>query len=386
MAAAGSLHDRAVGCLVGAAVGDALGGATETWLPEEIKERWGGWVEGVVEPYHPDWRTRKPTAPFHKGDGHVTDDTLMTRLLVQVYLDKRDHLDAYDMAERLVPRLLGDVTWVPELETETVLLQRVALAEKYLSLRLHWAHVDPREAGVGNAVNCGAAMYVAPIGVVNAADPDAAYAEAIEVAGAHQSSFGREAAGVMAAAVAAAMAPGAGIDDVVGTALRLAKDGTRAAIDAVCAAASTADSWQDAVEWGTLRDAVRPFDLVAEGYRDRGLAAHRPSRLHSIEELPVALGMLVIGGGSWRPSVLGAVNYGRDADSIATMAGAVAGALHGESGVPSDLVARVSENSRLDLRSPALDLADLTVEIRAADASRRDRADSAFAELARTAR
>lgn len=375
------LHDRAVGCLVGAAVGDALGGATETYSPDEIRARWGGWVEGVVEPYHPDWRTRRPVAPFHKGDGHVTDDTLMTHALIAVYRDKGAHLDAYDVAERLVPRLVDERVWVPELETETVLLQRLALAEKYLALRLHWGHADPREAGVGNAVNCGAAMYVAPVGVVNAADPDGAYAEAIELTGAHQSSFGREAAGVVAACVAEAMRPGADVASVVATALRLARDGTRSAIEAVCAAAEGVPGWREAVETGALRDAVRPYDLVADTYRDRGLAAHRPSRLHSIEELPVALGMLVVAAGDWSQTVLGAVNYGRDADSIATMGGAIAGALGGESVLPEDLVERVSTASRTDLRGPALALADVVVQIRVDDAARRSVVESSFAAL-----
>lgn len=375
------LGDKIAGCLVGAAVGDALGGATETFLPEEIRERWGGWVEGIVPPYYSDYASRKPTAPFHKGDGLVTDDTLMTRMLVSVYAEKRDHLDAYDVAERLVPRLLGEKIWIPELETETVLLQRLALAEKYLSLRLHWAHVDPREAGVGNAVNCGAAMYMAPVGCVNAADPDGAYAEAIEITGAHQSSFGREAAGVMAAAVAAAMAPGATVDDVVDVALRLAKDGTRSAIEAVVEAARRQQHWAEAITSGVLRDAVRPFDLVAEGYRDRGLAAHRPSRLHSIEELPVALGMLVIADGDWSQTVLGAVNYGRDSDSIATMGGAIAGALGGRNVVPAQFADAVAEASRMDLDAPATELTRVTLEVRAADGHRRRRSDEAFTAL-----
>ncbi len=97
----------------------------------------------------------------------------------------------------------------PELERETLLLHRLFLAEKWIVARLHYGHVDPREAGVGNIVNCGASMYMAPVGIANAGDPRGAYAEAIDLAGAHQSSYGREAAGVFAAAVAAAMAPGA---------------------------------------------------------------------------------------------------------------------------------------------------------------------------------
>src|SRR5689334_24634559 len=99
--------------------------------------------------------------------------------------------------------------WIPELEAEAIPLQRIFLAEKWLVARLHYGHVDPREAGTGNIVNCGAAMYMAPIGLGNAARPEGAYAEALDVAGAHQSSYGREAAGVFAAAAAAGAAPGA---------------------------------------------------------------------------------------------------------------------------------------------------------------------------------
>ena len=46
-----------------AAVGDALGGATEGWTPEQIVERHGGRVTGIVAPYYADWRTARPIAP-----------------------------------------------------------------------------------------------------------------------------------------------------------------------------------------------------------------------------------------------------------------------------------------------------------------------------------
>ncbi|NEE00956.1 ADP-ribosylglycohydrolase family protein [Phytoactinopolyspora halotolerans] len=375
------LTSRAVGCLLGAAVGDALGGATEGWSPAQIVDRWGGWVEGIVSPYYADWQTARPIAPYHKGDGHITDDTLMTHLMVEVYAQARAHLTAYDMAQRFVPLMLSEQVWIPELEKEALPLQRVFLAEKYMALRLHWGHADPREAGVGNAVNCGAAMYIAPVGIVNAADPDAAYAEALDVAGAHQSSYGREAAGVMAACVAAAARPGASVDDVIDAALRLAKDGTRGAIEAVTEAAAGVSHWAEAVESGVLRAAMRPFDTVGENYRDQGLGARRPSRLHSIEELPIALAMLVISKGEWRDAVLGGVNYGRDSDSIASMAGAIAGTLGGRDVVPTDLASTVSTASRTDLVAPGVRLAEVTAEIRAADRARRDAADAALREL-----
>ncbi|WP_329534578.1 ADP-ribosylglycohydrolase family protein [Streptomyces sp. NBC_01450] len=374
----GTLGERITGALVGAAVGDALGGPVEGYTPEQIVERHGGRIHGIVGPWNGDaWRTARPIAPYHKGDGHVTDDTLMTHALVRVYATVRDHLDAYAVAEHLVPDLMTGPRWIPELEAEAIPLQRIFLAEKWLVARLHYGHVEPREAGTGNIVNCGAAMYMAPVGLVNAADPAGAYAEALDIAGAHQSSYGREAAGVFAAGVAAACAPGASPDSVVAACLSLAKDGTRSAIEAVCEVAARHTDFESALI--PLREAVAPYDTVGPDYRSPSLAARRPSRLHAIEELPVALGMLVVSGGDYRHAVLGSVNYGRDCDSIATMSGALAGALGRE--VPHDWAKTVAEASRLDLHAPAATLTGVTREIFARDVSRRRAHESAYAEL-----
>lgn len=372
------LDERITGALLGAAVGDALGGPVEGYSPDQIVERHGGRVHGIVGPWNGDaWRTARPIAPYHKGDGHVTDDTLMTHALIRVYARVRDHLDAYAVAEHLVPDLMTEPRWIPELEAEALPLQRIFLAEKWLVARIAYGHVDPREAGTGNIVNCGAAMYMAPVGLVNAANPAGAYAEALDVAGAHQSSYGREAAGVFAAAVAAACAPGATPDSVVAACLAPAKDGTREAIEKVCEVAAGHGDFESALL--PLRQAVAPYDTVGPDYRAPSLGARRPSRLHAIEELPVALGMLVVAGGDLRQAVLGAVNYGRDCDSIATMAGALAGALG--SPVPEDWAKTVAEASRLDLWAPARELTGVAREVFVRDTERRRAHERAFAAL-----
>lgn len=184
---------------------------------------------------------------------------------------------------------------------------------------------------------------------------------------------------MFAAAVAAACVPGATAASVVDTALSLAKDGTREAVSAVCEVASRHRDFESAL--APLRTAVAPYDSVGPDYRAPSLGARRPSRLHSIEELPVALGMLLIADGGYETSVLGAVNYGRDCDSIATMAGAIAGALGGEAAVPAAWAKQVAEASRLDLHAPARSLAAVAREVFARDRSRRRSHESAFTAI-----
>ncbi len=374
------LADRAVGCLAGAAVGDALGGATEGWEATEIHDHFGGYVEGIVESIRRTKKVEKPFSPFHKGDGHITDDTLMTRALVNVYAAKRDHLDAYDVEALLVPEIVDRGTWIPELNREDLLYHRLFLAEKWLVLKLRYGHADPRDAGVGNIVNCGAAMYIAPVGIANAGDPDGAYLEALDLSGAHQSSYGREAAAVLAAAVAEAFRPEATVATVVDTTLRLAKDATRTAIEAVVEAASGLEGWREG-GLAVLREAFAPYDSVGVPYGSPAQNARIPSRLHAIEELPLALGLLVATGGDYAETVLGGVNYGRDSDSIASMGGALAGALGGTGVLRRDWVDDVSAASRIDVEEAGRTMAAVAVELFERDAGRHEARAQVMAAL-----
>jgi hypothetical protein len=173
---------------------------------------------------------------------------------------------------------------------------------------------------------------------------------------------------VYAAAVAEAMRVGATVTSVVDVALRLAKDGTRDAIESVVEAASSRSDWRDSL--AHLRAAVEPFDTVGPNYRAPARDARIPSRTKSIEELPIALGMLVTGAGDYSEAVLGSINYGRDSDSIAVMAGSIAGALGGLEVVPKGWIAEVTEGSRIDITATGPRMAAVAREVFAKDAER----------------
>ena len=364
-------QDKVIGVIAGAAVGDALGGSTEGFSLEEIASRFGGYVEKIEGPFYSDYASARPIAPFYKGDGHITDDTMMVESLISVYDQVRDNLDAFTFAKFIIPELIEKFRYVPEMQKESLLIHRLYFAEKWLVQRLHLGKVDPREAGVGNMVNCGAAMYMAPVGIVNAGDPVNAYREAIEISGAHQSSFGREAAGVFAAAVAQSLVPNTTVDEVMEVVVDLANDGTKQAIIATLKVARNLTTWRGNLP--LLREAFRPFDTMEDKYREAGLDARKPSRINSIEELPLALAMVMVSNGDYKESVLGGVNYGRDSDSIATMAGAICGAMHGKKAIPAEWLATVERESKRNFHETGRLISEIATEIHEKNQLRREK-------------
>lgn len=369
-----TLQGRVRGALFGIAYGDAMGGPVEKLSAREIAEKYGR-----VTSIDHRWHRLDEEAVFRngrtRGHGIITDDTLMTICLMEVYAEERRHLDAWDMAGPFVRKIAWEPRWIPELDRETVLIDRLFYPEKWIYHRLQLAACDPRQGGIGNMVNCGAAMYAAPIGMVNACNPKGAYDEAISFMSGHQQSYGLEAAGVFAACVAEAFRPDAKVDDIIRIARTLAKDGTRVAIDAACKIAlSYAGSecdYQSIVL--ALQEAMLPFspmgDDVQHGPEKAGLAtaAYQPSRLLSIEELPLALAFIILNNGDFFGSIEDAVNSGRDTDSIGIMVGAILGAMLGEETADDQILKRLNTTNRLDLYATADSFSSAAIDVFQAD-------------------
>ena len=369
-----SLRSRVRAMLHGIALGDAMGAPVEKLSAEQIRARYGR-VTSVMTRWHkmdlpPEQRNHRV-----RGDGIVTDDTMMTLAMMDIYADTKRHLDAWDMADGMVRQIAWVPRWVPELQREAMLIDRLFYPEKWIFQRHQLANCDPRQGGIGNMVNCGAAMYIAPIGAVNAADPKAAYDEAIAFAAGHQESYGLEAAGVMAAAVAAAFVPDATIDGIVDTAIGLAKDGTRAAIVEIAETArklrgsgadhaAVCDAFHAVIgRYSVMGDDVNHMPEKVGRLTD----AYRPSRLQAIEELPLALGFCLFNRGNFRLSIEDGINSGRDTDSIGVMAGAILGAMHGEGVIVPEDLAQLDAANRLDLTASADAFTRTVTDILAAD-------------------
>lgn len=337
------LFDKIHAALLAGAIGDAMGGPVEGWPYERIVDTYG--MVDTLLPYTspPDYHNHFATAP-----GSVTDDTRLKHLLCQAILARGDCPRRGDLVRACVEAYHAATT-----DLERGFLEEYALGGLYGEDKLIW----------GGQMTNGFLMANAPLGLVCPCDPETAFALSFDVDFIGDG-YAKYAAAMAAAAVAAAMCPGATPLSVVAAAM--------AACQAHRIEGDLTRNWNwynhvfqlnerlvnTAVEIALRHEDV--FSLRAEYYE----------RLHvsslgseAAQTLAVALGMLVAAGGDLRQTVTGCVNYGRDNDSYASVAGAIAGALHGTSAIPVDWRATVeAANPDPDMRALALGLAEIVVK------------------------
>jgi len=355
-----TFKDKVLGMFVGVAYGDALGATIEKLSHDKIREKYNR-----VETYKMDWHKANWAPRDRKfrvrGNGIFTDDTLMTMALMEVYNIERRHLDSYDMANEFVNQIYYESYYVPEMQRVTNIHERLFVPEQFIFLRHALANCEPREGGIGNMVNCGAAMYIAPIAAVNAMNPKRAYDEAISFAQGHQNSYGLEAAGVLSACIAEAFRESASIKSILNVAKEYAKDGTGLAIEDLLNLAEQLKSKKDDRDYVVreMQNAMIKYSPMGDDINRSATKLgkpsnhYTPSRLFSIEELPIALFYIALHDGDFDESILDGINSGRDTDSIGVMVGSILGALKGYGILSEATVKDIEEVNKYELRKIA---------------------------------
>ena len=284
------LEDRISGCLLGGMIGDAMGAPGEGKTFQQIQERFG--PEGITT---------------FQGVG--TDDTAIREQLIDAILLEEGFVTCDAFAEsfsRFRQANYGQ-WWVPVRNAFHKFDSKVTL---------------PIDTGWGNAPSSSSAMAISPMGILNAANPLQAALETFGVASflhGGPSGFCRDAACAMAAAIAEAFHPQATVATIVAAATKyLPPVSAREIIHCV--------------------ETTRRMAQEAGGYeafRERFYATSlREEQCDSRETVPVTLALFEMMAGDPEQAILQAANFGRDADTIATMVGGLCGAFRGASGLP----------------------------------------------------
>ena len=333
--------ERSVGCLLGGAVGDALGAPVEFMSMDEIRRRYGdAGIMGYVE--------------FWSGQGAFTDDTQMTLFTAEGLILAGEK--ARGCGPRALPVIVESVhraylRWLltqgeeanwgraratpAALETEGRLFREKGIrARRSPGMTCLAALQSGRRGSTADPINvskgCGGVMRVAPVGLF-CADPEAAFRTGCEVAAiTHGHPSGYLPAGFLAALVSS-----------------LSRGGELA--PALESATNLLRAWKGHAE--TLAAVERAAGLAAGRSRPGDAAA--PALPEAIEALAGKEDASGPGGGwtgekalsialfcvlgfpeDFRSGVLAAVNHGGDSDSTGAIAGNILGAKLGRAAIP----------------------------------------------------
>lgn len=321
--------DRAIAALLGGALADAMGMPTQLLSPEEIAQAYG-FVDRFVAPV--------PDHPVSRGlaAGTITDDTEQTLLLGRVLLNSGERFDH----KRWVNTLIEWERDVKARGSYDLLGPSTKRAIDAIN-----AGAPPEEAGRNGDTN-GAAMRIAPVGIMMPPEPlDALVAKAAETCRAtHNTSIAIAAASSVAAAISCGIA-GGGWREAMGRAVEAARLGVREGDRITGPDVAARIGWaSELVRGKPMREGMHLIaDLIGTG-----VAAE--------QSVPAAFAVLELAGGDpWQAAVIGA-NIGGDTDTIGSMAASIAGACTGWAGLPEERIGELKGLDTEQVRALAADL------------------------------
>jgi len=309
------LYKKVYGCLAAGAIGDQLGRPAEGWHYKDIDAKKGR----LTDPWEASDRTAGGDRNFEIG----TDDTALSHILCHCYMEKGGRVTVEDYAKK----------WLEEMQPRFFFCMR----NTYELLKMGYS---PRLTGALNIVTGSGLMAINPVGIYNACDPDAASADALEIASMYQRDLDMFIPGVIAAAIAEALRPGATVDSVIETAIRLAPDQPMTTFDE-----RRFNNLKD-----TLVRAVEIGGKAADVFAAReGLYAEmlQYAAIDPQEVFALTFGVFKASRGDTEQAMLGGANIGRDSDTISSLNGQLTGALNGVESIPKRWRAGLEKSSGL---------------------------------------
>lgn len=306
------IYDRILGSLVTAGMGDGMGAATEAMSMDEIKKKFGGFVTKFEDPFD-------NKIAYGNFVAEVTDDASQMYEMAKMMVKENGKLTVQGAADALVIWSESYPKYFPRNAGPTTSHVIKELKEG----------ADPVEIGkvglvYGRGTSNGAAMRVAAAGLAHPGDIDGAVdAAVIMTKPSHGTQHAYSGACAIAAGIAEAMTENANVHTVTKAVLYGALKGEKIGYDEarIAYGARTYDMLLKAIE--VAYDSKDMDDCIEKLERHIGnIGDIQPS-------VAVALGMFIAADGDPHKTILAGANIGGDTDTIACIAGMLAGALYG---------------------------------------------------------
>lgn len=322
--------DRAMGALLGGALGDALGMPTQSNSRDEIVA-----VFGEITDFE------APPADHEIAHGlsaaSITDDTEQSLLLADHILASPDTFDERGWAQRLLD-------WEQSVKARG--LHDLLGPSTKRAMEALLAGAAPWETGRKGDTN-GAAMRIAPVGISMPVEPLSSFIDM--VAATNRITHNTVEANASASAVAAAIS--AGIDGA----------GVEQALEIAVAAAQLVErrSGETAPVSKRMELAVSLADASDSASLASAIVGQIGTSVASVESVPAAFALLKYSNGdAWSAGLL-AANLGGDTDTIGAIAAGMCGAVSGLASIPQDKVARLVQVNGFQVEPVAIRLLEL---------------------------
>lgn len=324
--------EKILGGLLGGALGDAMGAPTETRTPRLIQERFGGYVTELIQ---------SPMDTFARGAqaGFVTDDFSLAYFTAQEIAKSGGAITDQVALDSLL-------TWSSHPEFfDNYAGPTTRAAVNALRGELV-AKPDFVPACDNSKATNGSAMKIAPVGFLTPGDLDKTIEHVFTICKpSHFNNLSLSGACAVACAVSRAMEDGTKTEDVIEAGLYGARRGMELAASAGAvelAGPSVEKRIPLAVEIGKKHAGnweqamLEIADVIGAG-------------LHVSEAVPAVFGCLAATDADPMQCIYMGVNIGNDTDTIATMAGAVAGTLRGAGAIPRHYLEQIDRINSFDL-------------------------------------
>ncbi|MFA6978558.1 MAG: ADP-ribosylglycohydrolase family protein [Ignavibacteriaceae bacterium] len=309
------LRDRACASLVGHAIGDSFGDIARS--PD----------------YHLQYGI---TMDFSEKPAPGTDDTEFALLTAKTLIKAKGNLTDADVLEAWKTHVL------PLSE-----LKRGGASEREAAANIR-RNVLPPFSGIYNShqMSDGAAMRITPIGIACAGDPERAAALAEVDARISHSRDGLWSAQAVAVAVSVAMV-NATVDEIFKMAMNVTPKDSWMRF-------TFEKAWSIIEDKKTLEDAWKPLhDALWTEYK-----------AVSPEAVVSALSILKLTNGEFKRGIIYSGNFGRDADTISAIVGAISGAMNGMKSIPASWVEKVRLTTGVCLPfTKGMDLFDVALQL-----------------------
>lgn len=344
------MNKKVLGCLLGAAVGDAMGAATETKSARQIEETFGGRVQDFKEP---------PADTLARGRraGQVTDAFSIPYILTN-HLIRAQGKASKEVGEEAL-REWGDTEYFAPFAGMTTrnVVKRLSQDQSMgtwayagrLGTKLYKSHYYALSSN-------GAASKAYPEGLLSHGDVDRAIADAVEITmSSHDDPYSISGACAVAAAVSEAMKTDASVYSIV-------KAAHYGSVQGESLARQREDIWTYPGPSVTKRIEMAVQIAMHCGSEEDVIAELR-DRIGSgpaiAETVPITLGILIANQGNTMESIYDAVNVGDETSAIASIAGAIAGAYNGMDSITEGYLEIIEKENKVDLCKQAKEIAAL---------------------------